>query len=218
MTSKRAVVRGMLCAWLTGWAAAAVRPQVLAGPDVVLAHAFKIPNGDSWGRISLELSSGGWRLGGPGGPPAGEAQLRLALRTLVAVEVGGRCAGWVDGATAYPCGFSLRDIDWNGTVAQQYAAIAVDQQSVVAAAARELAEVGTPAEPHASAVITVPRVDDERFVALRLPWSYLGDKGDTYGGTLQFDIRALSNVLAPSTFDRGSGLVILRARLPGERS
>jgi len=86
------------------------------------------------------------------------------------------------------------------------------------AAARELAEAGALAEPRASAVVTAPLVDDERFVALRLPWSYLGDKGETYGGTLQFDIRALSNVLAPSTFDRGSGLVILRARLPGERT
>jgi hypothetical protein len=217
MTSKRAVVRGMLCASLMGWAAAAVRSQTLAGPDVVLVHAFKIPSGESWGRISVELSSGGWRLGGPGGPPAGETQMRLALRTLVAVEVGGRCAGWIDGATAYPCGFSLREIDWNGTVTQRYAAIAVDQQSVVAAA-RELAEAGALAEPRASAVVTAPLVDDERFVALRLPWSYLGDKGETYGGTLQFDIRALSNVLAPSTFDRGSGLVILRARLPGERT
>ena len=218
MTSKRAVVRGMLCAWLMGCATAAVRSQALAGPDVVLVHAFKIPNGESWGRISVELSSGEWRLGGPAGPLADEAQLRLALRALVTVEVGGRCAGWVDGATAYPCGFSLRDIDWNGTVAQRYAAIAVDQQSVVMAAARELAEAGALAEPRASAVVTAPLVDDERFVALRLPWSYLGDKGETYGGTLQFDIRALSNVLAPSTFDHGSGLVILRARLPGERS
>jgi hypothetical protein len=90
MTSKRAVVRGMLCASLMGCAAAAVRPQVLAGPDVVLVHAFKIPSGESWGRISVELLAGGWRLGSAAGPLAGEAQLPLALRALVAVEVGGR--------------------------------------------------------------------------------------------------------------------------------
>ncbi|MFI4931488.1 MAG: hypothetical protein ACHP83_14695 [Burkholderiales bacterium] len=216
MTSKRAVVRGVLCAWLVGCATASVRAHVPAGPDVVLVHAFRIPDGDSWGRIAIDLSSGSWRVGGPDGPVAGEAQLRQALRALEAVEVGGRCAGWVDGATAYPCGFSLRDIDWAGVVAQRYAAIAVDQQSVVVAAAR--ADVDMTAEQHAALVTASPRADDERFVALRLPWSYLGDKGQTYGGTLQFEIRALSNGLAPSTFDRSSGLIVLRARLLGERS
>ena len=218
MTSKRAIVRGVLCAWLVGCATASVRAHVPAGPDVVLVHAFRIPDGDSWGRISIDLSSGGWRVGGPDGPVAGEAQLRQALRALEVVEVGGRCAGWVDGATAYPCGFSLREIDWAGAVAQRYAAIAVDQQSVVVAAAREQAAVDMAAQPHASALTALPRVDDERFVALRLPWSYLGDKGQTYGGALQFEIRALSNGLAPSKFDRNSGLIALRARLLGERS
>jgi len=218
MTSKRAIVRRVICAWLVGCAAVAVRPQVIAGPDVVLVHAFRIPNGDTWGRISIDLSSGGWRVGGPDGAPASEAQLRMVLRTLVAVEVGGRCAGWVDGATAYPCGFSLREIDWAGTVAQRYAAIAVDQQSVVVAAAREQAEVGLPAERRASSATASPKADDQRFVGLRLPRSYLGDKSHTLGGTLQFEIRALSNALAPSTFDRSSGLVVLRARLAGEPS
>ena len=63
-----------------------------------------------------------------------------------------------------------------------------------------------------------PRLDGERFVALRMPLPYLGDKSQALGGTLRFDIRAVSNVLVPSKFDRSSGLVILRARLPGERS
>jgi hypothetical protein len=217
MTSKRAVVRGVLCAWLVGCATASVRAHVPAGPDVVLVHAFRIPDGDSWGRISIDLSSGGWRVGGPDGPVAGEAQLRQALRALEAVEVGGRCAGWVDGATAYPCGFSLREIDWAGAVAQRYAAIAVDQQSVVVAA-RQHAEVGLSLEPDSSSPSASPRVDDERFVAMRLPMAYLGDKSQTLGGVLQFEIRALSNLLAPSRFEYGSGLVVLRARLLGERS
>jgi hypothetical protein len=217
MTSKRAVVRGVLCAWLVGCATASVRAHVPAGPDVVLVHAFRIPDGDSWGRIAIDLSSGHWRVGGPDGPVAGEAQLRQALRALEAVEVGGRCAGWVDGATAYPCGFSLRDIDWAGVVAQRYAAIAVDQQSVVVAA-RQHAEVGLSLEPDSSSPSASPRVDDERFVAMRLPMAYLGDKSQTLGGVLQFEIRALSNLLAPSRFEYGSGLVVLRARLLGERS
>jgi hypothetical protein len=51
-----------------------------------------------------------------------------------------------------------------------------------------------------------------------MPSPYLGDQSRTFGGTLRFDIRALSNVLVPSKFDRSSGRVILRARLSGERS
>jgi hypothetical protein len=180
-----------------------------------LVHAFRIPSGESWGPVSIDLSAGGWRVGGPGGPLATEGQLRVVLRSLVAAEVGGRCTGWVSGATAYPCGFSLRDIDLAGAVEPRYAAIAVYQESV--AATRDNVEVELPADVNAS-VPRLPRIDGERFVALRMPSSYLGDQSRTFGGTLRFDIRALSNVLVPSKFDRSSGLVILRARLSGERS
>jgi hypothetical protein len=217
MTSMRSHLQRALCAGLVNCAAAAVQAQVPTGPDVVLVHGFRIPNGDSWGSISIDLPAGGWRVGDAGGPPASEAQLRQVLRALVAVALGGRCAGWVDGATAYPCGFSLRNIDWAGSVTQPYAAIAVDQQSVVVAA-RQHAEVGLSLEPDSSSPSASPRVDDERFVAMRLPMAYLGDKSQTLGGVLQFEIRALSNLLAPSRFEYGSGLVVLRARLLGERS
>jgi hypothetical protein len=215
MTSKRTVLRGVLCAWLVGCATASVRAQVPAGPDVVLVHAFKVPIGESWGPVSINLSSGGWRVGGPDGPLASDGQLRVVLRSLVVAEVGARCTGWVSGATAYPCGFSLREIDLAGAVEARYAAIAVDEQSVVAA--RDNVEVDLPADQHAS-VPRSPRLDGERFVGLRMPSAYLGDQSQAFGGTLRFEIRALSNVLVPSKFDRGSGLVILRARLPGERS
>lgn len=182
----------------------------------MLVHAFKIPSGESWGPVSIDLSTGGWRVGGAGGPPATEGQLRLVLRSLVAVEVGGRCTGWVSGATAYPCGFSLRDIDWAGAVEPRYAAIAVDQESV--AATRKHVEAEIPLDGNASAVPRAPQLDSDGFVALRMPSAYLGDKSRTFGGTLRFELRAVSNVLVPSKFDRASGLVILRARLPGERS
>jgi len=216
MTFKQAVVRRVLCAWLVGCATADMRAQVLTGPDIVLVHAFRIPSGESWGPVSIDLSAGGWRVGGPGGPLATEGQLRVVLRSLVAAEVGGRCTGWVSGATAYPCGFSVRDIDLAGAVEPRYAAIAVDQESV--AGARERAEVDASRDEQASAVPRSPRLDTERFVGLRMPSSYLGNQSRTFGGTLRFEIRALSNVLAPSMFDRSSGLVILRARLSGERS
>jgi len=215
MMSKRAVVRGVLCAWLVSCATTAVRAQVPAGPDVVLVHGFGIPSGESWGTVSIHLATGGWRVGGPDGPLATEGQMRVALRSLVAAEVGARCTGWVSGVTAYPCGFSLRDIDLAGAVEPRYAAIAVDQQSV--AAVSEHVEVELPADANSS-VPRAQRLDGEHFVALRMPPTYLGDKSQAFGGTLSFDIRAISNVLVPSQFDRRSGLVILRARLPGERS
>jgi len=214
MTPMRSGVAMLLVSWLlTGTAVAQVQPPAVI--DVVLIHGFRIPNGESWGTVSILLSSGGWRVGDPGGPLASEAQLRLALRALVAVELGGRCTGWLDGATAYPCGFSLRDIDWAGRVEPRYAAIAVDHQSV--AAARERADPEVPVEEHASSVPRSPRLDRERFVALHLPADYLGDQGKAFGERLRFEIRALSNVLVPSKFDRSSGLVVLRARLVGER-
>jgi hypothetical protein len=217
MTSMRSHLRRALCAGLVNCAAAAVQAQVPTEPDVVLVHSFRIPSGDSWGTVSIDLSAGGWRVGGPGGSPASEAQLRMVLRALVAVELGGRCAGWVDGATAYPCGFSLRNIDWAGAATQPSTAIAVDQEAVVVAA-REQAAVDKSVEQHASSVSAPSRADEPRFVALRLPAAYLGDKSQTFGGILQFEIRVLPNLLAPSKVERGSGRVVLRARLPGERS
>jgi len=210
MTSMQSGVAMLLVSWLLTGMAQAQTPAVL---DVVLIHGFRIPNGDSWGKVSILLSNGGWRVGDPGGPLASQAQLRLVLRALVAVEIGGRCTGWLDGATAYPCGFSVREIDWAGRVEPRYAAIAVDQQSV--AAARGLAEPVL--KEHASSVPRSPRLDRERFVALHLPADYLGDQGKAFGESLRFEIRALSNVLVPSKFDRSSGLAVLRARLVGER-
>jgi len=206
--------RAALCASLIGGGGAA-HAQVPTGPDVVLVHAFSIPDGDSWGAVAIGLAAGGWRVGAANGPPASEAQLRSALRSLVAFEVGGRCTGWVSGPTAYPCGFSVRAVDLAGTVPELYAAVAVDQQSVLAL--RERVDLSVPPARHAS-VPSSPTVDDEHFVALRLPPAYLGDKSETYGGTLQFEIRALSNPLVPSKFNRAGGQVILRANLPGERS
>jgi hypothetical protein len=73
-------------------------------------------------------------------------------------------------------------------------------------------------ERQASDVASPPRRDTQRFVALRLPPSYLGDQSAALGGTLRFEVRTLSNAHSPSTFDRSSGLVILRARPRGHRS
>jgi hypothetical protein len=212
--TKRICVLGFLCAWLAVDAHAADDSLPVA-LDLVLVHEFKIPSGESWGPVAIVLAAGGWRIGSARGEFASESQLRQVLHGLASVELGGRCSGWFSGPTAYPCGFSLRDIDMAGAVAERYAAIAVDEQSV--AAVRESPELEVPAEMHASQPLS-PRPDAEHFVGLRMPPTYLGDKSQTYGGTLSFEIRALSNVLVRSRFDRNSGLVILRSRLAGQRS
>lgn len=213
MTSNSWRTFGMLGAWLIAGGAAA--QAVPASLEIAVVHDFGLSHGESWGTVAVALAPGGWRVGGPGGAPATEAQLRSVLRTLAAIEVGGRCAGWVSGPTAYPCGFSVRGVDMAGAVQEHYAAIAVDQQSVASGRGRNALEV--PAEMHASAPRS-PQPDEERFVAVRMPLAYLGDKSQTYGGTLRFEIRAVSNSIVPSSFDRSSGLVILRAKLSGERS
>jgi len=213
MTWQRWSRRATLCASLVA-GGAATHAQVHTGPDVVLVHVFRVPDGEAWGTVAIDLAAGAWHVGSASGPLAGEAQLRGTLRALTGLEIGGRCTGWVSGPTAYPCGFSLREVDLAGAVPQRYAAITVDQRSVATLRAASEVEV---AQKHASSPRT-PQLDEERFVALRLPAPYLGDKSQAFGGTLRFEIRALSNALVPSRFDRGSGQVILRARVAGQSS
>ncbi len=91
----------------------------------------------------------------------------------------------------------------------RYAAIANDWET----ADRQRAEAAVKARPPGldGTGLIAPLPDAARFVALRAPLRYLGDKGKSFGGRLQFEIRALSNALVPSQFERDSGMVILRA-------
>lgn len=215
MTYSRSCVQAMLGACLIAWSVVA-QSQAALQHDTVLVHRFSIPGGESWGSISIDIVPGGWHVGDVEGRLATDVQLRHALRDLVGLEVGGRCTGWFDGLTAYPCGFSLRDVDLASAVSDRYAALAMDWEAL--SAARELADRGPLPGTHASAPSGSTRLDVQRFVALRMPLAYLGDKRAAFGGKLRFEIRAVSNALVPSLFDLGSGLVILQARLRGERS
>ena len=207
---------GLLCACTL--AIAAVRAEQGAAPsiDTVLVHRFSLPHRNDWASVVIRLSAGGWHMGQAQGRSASALQLRIVLRDLVAIEIGARCVGWIDGPTVYPCGFSFRNVDFAGAVAEPYSAIAMDWEALNLA--RDLAAHGTQPERHASDVAAPRRRDAERFVALRLPPNYLGDQSATLGGTLRFEVRALTNAHAPSNFDRSSGLVILRARPRGDPS
>jgi hypothetical protein len=206
---------GVLCAGLVA-AGVFAQPSAPPEPHSVLVHRFSLPPGDAWATVAVKLSIDGWRVGTADGRAASVEQLGLALRDLVGIEIGGRCAGWIDGPTVYPCGFSLRNIDLAGAVAERYAAVAMDWEALNVA--REVVANAARPGTQASTVDAPPRLDAERFVALRLPPRYLGDQSAALGGTLRFDLRTITNVHAPSRFDRASGMVVLRSRLRGQPS
>ena len=138
---------------------------------------------------------------------ASEAQLRSVLAGLGGIEIGGRCAGWTEARTAYPCGFALRQLDLAGVVADRFGAMTADLDAP--SGAERLLPIDDNPQLRSSGLIS-PVSQPPRFVALRAPLRYLGDKGAAFGGKLAFDLRAVSNSLVPSEFDRSSGTVILR--------
>jgi hypothetical protein len=191
--------------------AGSAQAQTAAPPsdNGVLVHRFTLPAKQSWGTISIALSPASWRVGHADGPPASETQLRAALGNLAGVELGGRCAGWVEGPTSYPCAFAVRELDFAGNVADRYAAIVND--STAADPARAAAAVASRPRGIEGSGLIAPVPDSARFVGLHAPLRYLGDKERTFGGRLRFEMRAVSNPLVPSEFERDSGLVMLRA-------
>ncbi len=191
-------------------------PAPTPAPDdtLVLVHRFDLPVPASGGPVAIKLLPGHWRVGEREGPVATDAQLRQALSNLVALEIGGRCAGWRSGRTSYPCGFGIRELDFGAAVKQHFSGLAADWHQVARAA--EFADAtddgpnsGTPAranEPAEHAVRTTAA-----WVAVVAPLQYLGDKSVAYGRSMQFSLRAISNTLRPSSFERASGTVVLRS-------
>jgi len=113
------------------WTSCAIVAFALAAPlaaadDGALYHRFTIPARQAWGTVSIALAAQEWRVGSPEDPPASPAQLHAVLGNLGAIEIGGRCAGWVEASTLYPCGFALEALDFAGTVTERYAAINID--------------------------------------------------------------------------------------------
>jgi hypothetical protein len=155
---------------------------------------------------SIDLAAGGWRVGAIDGPPANEAQLRLALSALAGLEVGGRCTGWVEGATSYPCGFSLRKVVFAGVVIGEHPAIAMSGS----APEIDHSELADRSDRQGSAVSGLLRPEMQRLVVVRLLLGEFGDRGSAIGSRIQFEMRTVSNALVPSRFDR--------ATLRGQRS
>lgn len=173
-----------------------------------LYHRFDVPARTAWGAVRVELSPQAWRVGGPDGPAADAAQLRAVLANVGAIEIGGRCAGWVEGPTGYPCGFAVRGLRIDGTASEQPQVLqsewgTPDSERVRASLAAVNPEL-------AAAGLIAPVLDSPRLVTARAPADLLGNRSAAYGAMIGFEIRALSNPLVPSDFDRRSGFVVLR--------
>jgi hypothetical protein len=180
-------------------------PAAPAYEHIVLVHRFAIPEKSAWGKVSVDLVPAAWRVGGADGPPASAAQLRVALRALGGMQIGGRCAGQVDGATAYPCGFAVRELGLAAQAGDRQSGIAMDWTHNPARA--RAAVDGRRASPVKDLFAPVP--DTPRFVGLTVALHQLGEIDKAFGQKLEFEIRAVSNPLVPSMFDRANGLVTM---------
>jgi len=204
----------LLAAWLVGAGSQAAAQE--QGMPLVLAHRFTIAEPPAWSEVAVELAPGPWRVGGPDGPVASAWQLQTTLGALIAVEVGGGCSAWVDGPTAYPCGFTLSGFELLG--------LDVDREPASASPDASAAPERTPTDAFACArrdTLTgdgTKRQRAMRFVSIR-PWlDNAGDRTRALGTTLRFQFRGIVNDLHPSKIDRASGVVILRTLQRGRAS
>lgn len=171
--------------------------------DIALVHRFDLPGKLAWGKISIKLDSAGWRVGDIDGPRANPAQMSVALGAMRAIEIGTRCTGWVEGPTAYPCGFAVRELGFSRETDDRQAAIAMDwtpdpQRAQAAITARPQADMKG---------LLAPVLDTPRFVRLRVSAQQFGNPEKSTGDKLEFEVRVVSNPLVPSLFDRKSGLL-----------
>lgn len=186
----------------------AAQAQSQDGPAyerIVLVHRFTLPQKLAWGKVSIDLAPTAWRVGGVDGPPAHAAQLQGALGALGGVEIGARCTGWVDGPTAYPCGFALREIGFTAQTVERHGGIVMDWTPDP-----KRAQTAARAHPRADMKgLMAPLPDTQRFVVMHVAPYQLGDPAKAVGRKLEFEVRAVSNPLMPSVFDHASGLVSL---------
>jgi hypothetical protein len=173
--------------------------------EIVLVHRFAIPPKLTWGKVTVTFSPQAWHVGSPAGPVANAAQLHFVLGALNGIAIGGRCTGWVEGPTAYPCGYAVRSIGLDGQAGDRFSGTAMDWTPDPKRAQAAIDE-----RPHADMKgLISPLLDTSRFVGLQVPLDQLGHPRQVYGQRLMFEIRAVSNPLVPSLFDRASGQVTL---------
>lgn len=182
-------------------------PDGVAKPadEIVLVHRFAIPPKLAWGKVNVKFAPEVWRVGNPAGRAANAAQLRVVLGALTGIRIGGRCTGWVEGATAYPCGYAVRSLGLDGQVGDRHSGVVMDWTPDP-----KRAQAAIDARPQADMQgLISPLPDTPRFVGLHVPPHQLGNPRQAFGRRLVFEVRAVSNPLAPSAFDLASGQVTL---------
>ncbi len=183
-----------------------------ADAGTTLVHRFTLPAGPASHKVSVSLSTRAWHVGHADGPVASAAQMRLVLGRLAGVEIGARCAGWVDGRTEYPCGFAISEVGLAGSPAEaRFSAMAYDMGS-------RAGSPGTDSPALRASGLTGPVRDDARLVTVKVPPRFVvgAQAAVSDGSTLTWHIRALSNPQFPSRVERDSGTVILRGSGEGE--
>lgn len=183
--------------------AAACATVAQADPAPTLHLRFTLEPGLGWTALRLAPQQADWRRAD--GSPATPSQVRAVLATLASVEVAARCAGWVDGATLYPCGFA---VEAERADHAPFAAQAIHWSATAAARERSIREA--PAGVREAGLIA-PVLDEAQRVAVVLPSAAVGAR-------LSIRIRPLSNHLVPSQFDRASGELVLRGGKPAAGS
>jgi hypothetical protein len=174
-----------------------------SGERVELHARFDIAPGQNWATVRLEAAD--WHLGSLQGTQATPAQLKALMAGSHLLAVGGRCAGWVDGQTSYPCGFAIEVLKLDSELLMAGPLHAYGWESTLQARERSIAQASP--EVRASGLIA-PLPDEAKFVGVTL--LRVGTDKNPTESVLSFRIRALSNPLVPSIFDRTSGSVVLR--------
>jgi hypothetical protein len=193
---------GLFAATLPAASAPAAPPDTAA--ETTLHAGFRIAARQEWVTITIDLAPSAWRAGDANGRPVSPAEMQSMLARLRSVEVGGSCIGWVEGATSYPCGFAVEWLGAAGTGTPTFSARAVGWETSAAGRARTAGR-STPELTAAGLISPLP--DDAQFVAVKVPPALLGAPGSQ---RITFRIRAVSNPLVPSIFERDSGQIILR--------
>ncbi len=178
-------------------------PGAWASEGLELHARFDIAPRQAWGAVRITAAD--WHVGSAQGTPATAAELRAVLSGPHSLAVGGRCAGWVDGATTYPCGFAVDSLKLDGRALAAGPLHAFGWESTKEARERSIAKASP--EVRAAGLIA-PLPDEAQFVGItvRRP----GDSEGAPAPALSFRIRALSNAMVPSIFERGTGAAVLR--------
>lgn len=140
--------------------------------------------------LAVDLSPQAWRVGGPDGPAASEAQLRSVLGSLAGIAVADRCND-VRGR-ALDCSVALPAPDYAGIVLRD--------------GARGAQVIGWVATGAAN---PAPRFDTTRYLGLLAPQRWLGSAVASQGLGMAWRYRVALGASLPPGFDLARASLVL---------